>query len=188
MHVVAISGSTRRDSLNTRLAHLVEQVRRDDRVTVVSDLNRLPFYDGDVEAAGTPEGVAELRAIVNSADLLVLVTPEYNGSVPGVLTNAIDWLSRPHGQSAVRETPTLVLSASPSPSGGARAAEQLRAVLRRLGADVAPFGLAVARAHQRLGETPDPAVVTQLRNQLSAVADRAVVNQPDDEVPSALSA
>jgi chromate reductase, NAD(P)H dehydrogenase (quinone) len=118
VNVLVVSGSSRRESLNTRLARLVAALRPDDATRVVSDLTRLPFYDADVEAAGTPEPVSELRTAVRAADLLVLVTPEYNGSVPGLLANAIDWLSRPHRDAALRGTSVLVLS----PSGGTRPA------------------------------------------------------------------
>jgi chromate reductase, NAD(P)H dehydrogenase (quinone) len=117
VNVLVVSGSSPRESLNTRLARLVAALRPDDATRVVlSDLTRLPFYDADVEAAGTPEPVAELRTAVQAADLLVLVTPEYNGSVPGLLANAIDWLSRPHRDAALRGASVLVLS----PSGGTR--------------------------------------------------------------------
>src|SRR5919202_1780642 len=130
MDLVVISGSTRRGSFNTRLARLVRDLRPQDRVTLVSDLTGLPFYDADVEALGVPGVVATLRRAVAEADAVVVVTPEYNGTVPGVLANAVDWLSRPHGQSVLEGKPVVVLSASPSRYGGVRAAEHLRAVLR----------------------------------------------------------
>ena len=115
MNLLVISGSTRRDSLNTRLARLVRDLRPADTVTIINDLNTLPFYDADLEeAAGFPPAVAALRERVAVADMVVAVTPEYNGTIPGVLGNAIDWLSRPPGGSVLDAKPTLVLSASPS--------------------------------------------------------------------------
>ena len=126
MNILVIAGSTRRDSLNRRLAWLVARIRLFDTVTVVADLRRLPFYDGDLEARGVPQPVAELRATVTAADLVVVVTPEYNGTVPGLLGNAVDWLSRPARESVLRGKPMLVLSASPIPYGGVRAAGHLR--------------------------------------------------------------
>jgi chromate reductase len=139
----------------------------------VSDLTRLPFYDADVEAAGTPEPVSELRTAVRAADLLVLVTPEYNGSVPGLLANAIDWLSRPHRDAALRGTSVLVLSASPRPSGGARAAAQLRAVLTGIGASVLPTGLSVGAAHSRLSDEIDRQLVADLTGLLTDALEPA---------------
>jgi chromate reductase len=168
MKILVISGSSRRHSLNTRLAHLVADVRPADTITVIADLHRLPFYDGDLEAVGTPDAVAELRAAVADADHVVIVTPEYNGTIPGLLANAVDWLSRPAGQSVLRDKQVVVLSASPTRSGGARAAEHLRAVLARLGATVSPTGLSIATAHQRLSDNgPDPQVATDLTQALT---------------------
>ncbi len=171
MHLLVISGSTRRGSFNTRLARLVRDLRPQDRVTVVSDLTVLPFYDADVEALGVPGVVASLRRAVAQADAVVVVTPEYNGTVPGVLANAVDWLSRPHGQSVLEGKPVVVLSASPNRYGGVRAAEHLRAVLRRIGALVAPQGMSVSAAQQRLGEPVDPEVVDQVAAVLSEALD-----------------
>lgn len=169
MKFLVISGSSRRYSLNTRLAHLVARVRRNDDVTVIDDLTRLPFYDGDLEAAGTPPPVAALRAAVAAVDVVVVDTPEYNGTVPGLLGNAVDWLSRPAGESVLRAKPLLVLSASPTRYGATRAAEHLRSVLERIGAAVEPTGLSVAAAHQRLsGPEPDPQVATELADLLAA--------------------
>ena len=172
MNLLAISGSTRRGSYNTRLAHLVGKLRSSDRLAVVTDLNRLPFYDADLEAVGTPPAVAELRSAVAAADAVVIITPEYNGTVPGVLGNAVDWLSRPPGQSVLRHKPVLVLSACPSRFGGVRAADHLRTVLSRIGAKVAPSGLSVPVAHQSLGERVDPAVAVELTNLLAQCLDQ----------------
>lgn len=172
MNILAISGSSRRNSLNTRLARLVAELRPTDTVAVVSDLSRLPFYDADLEVEGTPLAVAGLRAAVSAADLVVIVTPEYNGTVPGLLANTVDWLSRPADQSVLRGKPVLVMSASPTPYGGTRAAEHLRTVLARIGAAVLPTGLSVAAAHQRLRATdPDPQVVAALTNLLNETLD-----------------
>jgi chromate reductase len=171
MDLLVISGSTRRGSFNTRLARLVGEVRPGDTVTVVSDLAALPFYDADIEAIGIPSSVTALRGAVGAADLVVLVTPEYNGTVPGLLANAVDWLSRPHGESVLQGKPVLVLSASPSRFGAVRAANHLRTVLERIGAEVLPAGLSVSAAHQRLGEPVDPGVMAQLADLLGSVRD-----------------
>jgi len=181
MDLLVLSGSTRRGSFNTRLAHLVRELRPQDRVTVVSDLAVLPFYDADVEAVEIPPAVAGLRGAVAAADAVVVVTPEYNGTVPGVLGNAVDWLSRPRGHSVLEGKPVLVLSASPSRFGAARAAEHLRAVLRRIGAEVLPVELSVAAAHQRLGEPVDRDLIVQVADVLAQALDAALEGEPADE-------
>jgi len=172
MIILVISGSSRHGSLNTRLARLVAGIRPADAVTVVNDLTPLPFYDADLEAAGTPAAVVDLRAAVMAADLVIVVTPEYNGTVPGLLGNAVDWLSRPPQHSVLRDKSLLVLSASPTPYGGTRAAEHLRGVLARIGATVDPAGLSVAAAHQRLGSAgPDPQLLADLADLLATTLD-----------------
>jgi chromate reductase len=172
MKILVITGSSRRGSLNTQLAKVVAAVRRQDRVTLGNDLDRVPFYNQDVEAAGVPAAVRELREAVAEADALVMVTPEYNGSVPGMLGNAVDWLSRPPGGSVLRGKPVVVLSASPSRYGGIRAAEHLRTVLGDIGADVAPAGLSLPRAHHRFADGVDPELASELARVLAHALDR----------------
>jgi NAD(P)H-dependent FMN reductase len=93
--VIAISGSLRRGSYNTALLRLaVERAPAGCEIEVVS-IRDIPLYDGDVEAQGIPTMVAALKAKIEGADGLLLASPEYNYSLPGVLKNAIDWLSRP---------------------------------------------------------------------------------------------
>lgn len=168
MNILVLSGSTRQGSFNTRLAHLVAAVRPQDAVRIRKDLNVVPFYDGDTEAEGIPQPVQELRADVAAADVVVFVTPEYNGTVPGVMANAVEWLSRPARQSVLQDKAVMVLSASPTPYGGTWAAEHLRGVLARAGAAVQPLGLSVATAHQRLGPFPaDPELLAELTGLLT---------------------
>jgi chromate reductase len=181
MRVLVISGSSRRESLNTRLARLAAAALTQDTATVVNDLDRVPYYNGDVEAAGLPAPVVELRRAVADADAVVIVTPEYNGTVPGLLGNAVDWLSRPPGNSVLQGKRVVVLSASPSRYGGIRAASHLRTVLGHIRADVAPQGLSVARAPQRLGDSSaDPDLVTELAKVLDEALHPAPA--PDENI------
>ncbi len=179
MRLLVISGSTRSGSFNTALARLVARARPDDHVQVVHDLDQLPFFDADVEAASTPLAVERIRTAVHRADALVLVTPEYNGTVPGVLGNAVDWLSRPHGQSPLISKPVVVLSASPSRYGAVRAADHVREVLATIGADVLGQGLSLARAHQRLAED-EPGVLDELTGALRPALDDLPVRAETD--------
>lgn len=162
MNLLVLSGSTRRASLNTRLGQLFAAALPDDQVVVRHDLARLPHFDADLEAAGCPSAVRELRDAVAAADLLVIATPEYNGAVPGVLANAIDWLSRPHRASPLQQRDVLVVSASPSPGGGQRAAAHLRQILAITGAQVRAAGLSLARANDVLTDPANPQLLNQL--------------------------
>jgi chromate reductase len=90
------------------------------------DLKAVPLYDGDVEAAGDPEGVAAFKAAIRAADAVLFVTPEYNHGVPGVMKNAVDWASRPPRDAALNRKPVGIIGASPGQTGSARGQSQLR--------------------------------------------------------------
>ena len=94
----------------------------------IFDLAPIPLYNQDLEINGDPEPVAALKTALLEADALLLVTPEYNYGVPGVLKNAIDWASRPPNRSGLRGKPAAIMGASPGPSGTIRAQGQLRQV------------------------------------------------------------
>src|SRR5579884_4269569 len=116
--ILALSGSLRAKSFNTMLARAAVDVAAGDTRIDVATLHDIPLYDGDVEAsAGVPAAVARLKDRIAAADGLVLVTPEYNGSIPGVLKNAIDWLSRPSADipRVFGGVPTGVIGATPGP-------------------------------------------------------------------------
>ncbi len=93
--IVGISGSLRKGSFNTSLLRAAEAACPEGAVVEVASIRALPLYDADLEAEGTPPAVAALKDQIAQADGILIVTPEYNQSIPGVLKNAIDWLSRP---------------------------------------------------------------------------------------------
>ena len=93
--ILGISGSLRKGSYNTALLRAAQQVSPDPARMEIASIGGIPLYDADVEAAGMPDSVRDLKERIAAADGLLIVTPEYNHSVPGVLKNAIDWLSRP---------------------------------------------------------------------------------------------
>jgi chromate reductase len=98
MHILGISGSLRKDSLNTAALHACKDLLPPDVTLSVFDLTSIPLYNEDVRAVGLPASVQQLREQIKAADALVIATPEYNYSIPGVLKNAIDWASRPPEQ------------------------------------------------------------------------------------------
>ena len=136
IRILALSGSYRAGSFNRALIRAARE-QAPERVRIDGfDLRTVPFYDGDLEAAGDPEEVAALKRSIDGADALLIATPEYNGSVPAVLKNALDWASRRRPDSPLRGKPAALMGASPSPGGTRRAQAHLREVLDRIGVGV----------------------------------------------------
>lgn len=127
--ILAFSGSLRKASFNTGLLRAAEQVTPDDVTIDIHDLADIPLYDADVEAAGVPEGVLTLASKIRAADAVLIATPEYNYGVPGVLKNALDWISRPAVHNPLRRKPVAIMGASGGNWGTARAQLQLRQTL-----------------------------------------------------------
>jgi len=124
--VVGMVGSLRQGSLNRALLHAAIELAPVALEIVPLDISGVPLYNSDVEATATPSAVHELRVAVMQADAILIATPEYNHGVPGVLKNAIDWLSRPPADSALNGKPCGIIGASPGMTGTARAQSQLR--------------------------------------------------------------
>jgi NAD(P)H-dependent FMN reductase len=118
-NIVVLVGSLRSDSVNRRLAEkLVSDAPSGLHLEIVDGLADLPFYNEDLDTDEVPEPAQRLRDRVASADRVLVVTPEYNGTMPAVLKNAIDWLSRPYGVGALAGKPLAVLGTTPTPYGG----------------------------------------------------------------------
>lgn len=128
--VLALVGSLRAASVNRQIAQLAAEVAPEGvAITVFDGLGDLPFYNEDLDSAdpdGTPAAVAALRAAAADADAALVVTPEYNGSIPAVMKNAIDWLSRPFGNSALKGKPLAVIGGSMGRYGGVWAHDETR--------------------------------------------------------------
>jgi len=152
MRVLGISGSLRRDSLNSALLRAAaERLPAGAELVEFERLREIPPYDSDVEEAGAvPEVVAELREAVRSADAVLLATPEYNHSLPGQLKNALDWISRPAGESALRGKPAAAIGASTGMFGAVWAQAEARKVLGALGGRVIEADLPIPRAADQL--------------------------------------
>jgi chromate reductase, NAD(P)H dehydrogenase (quinone) len=153
MTVLGISGSLRRDSLNTKLLRAAEELLPPDVELVLFDeLEDVPPYNEDRDTDEAPLGTALLREAVAAADAVLIATPEYNSSVPGQLKNAVDWASRPRAGAVLENKPVAVISASTGSFGGVWAQADLKRILGTAGARVVGDELAVPRAHERLAE------------------------------------
>jgi chromate reductase, NAD(P)H dehydrogenase (quinone) len=150
MRVLGISGSLRRDSLNTALLRAAaERLPAGAELVEFERLRDVPPYDEDVEAAATPEAVEALRAAVRDADAVLIATPEYNSSIPGQLKNALDWVSRPAGKSALNGKPAAAIGASTGMFGAVWAQAELRKVLAAMGGRVVDKELPVGHAKEQ---------------------------------------
>ena len=148
--VVAFAGSLRRRSFNRALIEAAREIAPPALTIESVEISGLPFYDADLEAQGDPRPVAEFKTALASADGILIATAEYNDGIPGVLTNALDWGSRLPGRSPLAGKPVMVMGASPSQVGTARAQLHLRQMLAHVQARaLPPPELLVARAHER---------------------------------------
>ena len=129
MRILGIAGSLREGSYNRSLLRAARELMPEGVELVELEIGTLPFYDGDVEAAGDPEAVIRFKQAIRDADALLIATPEYNRGVPGVLKNAVDWASRPPLGSPLTGKPVAIMGATTGRGGTARAQEQLRAAL-----------------------------------------------------------
>jgi chromate reductase, NAD(P)H dehydrogenase (quinone) len=148
--VLGISGSLRQDSYNTSLLRTAaELLPQGVELVVFEDLAAIPPYSEDTDTTEAPAAVAALRRAVEEADGVLVVTPEYNGSIPGQLKNALDWVSRPFATNPLRNKPAAVMGASTGMFGAVWAQADLRKVLGLIGARVldhdTPVGLAETR-------------------------------------------
>jgi NAD(P)H-dependent FMN reductase len=125
--VLVLVGSLRADSLNRKIAETLQGLAPEGvTVEIAEGLAELPFYNEDLDGGSVPAAAAALRAQVADADRVLAVTPEYNGTMPAVLNNAIDWLSRPYGQGAIVGKPFAAIGATPTPYGGKWSHEHAR--------------------------------------------------------------
>jgi len=137
--VVVLLGSLRADSYNRRIAERLQaEAPAGVSVEIAPGLADLPFYNEEIDTEDVAAGVRDLRDLVGGADRVLAVTPEYNGTMPAVLNNAIDWLSRPYGAGALTRKPFAVVGATPTQFGGKWSHEDARRSATIAGADVVP--------------------------------------------------
>jgi chromate reductase len=127
IRVLGFAGSLRKGSFNAAALNAAKEMLPEGMTLEVFDLAPIPLYNGDVEAQGIPEPVTRFQERITAADALLIVTPEYNYSIPGVLKNAIDWASRPP-KAVFNGKPVAIMGASPAFTGTARAQYHLRQV------------------------------------------------------------
>jgi len=182
MRVLGISGSLRRDSHNNALLRAAaERLPAGAELIAYDRLAEIPPYDEDVEVRSVPEPVSDLREAIRDADAVLIATPEYNHSIPGQLKNALDWVSRPAGKSALNGKPAATIGASTGMFGAVWAQAELRKVLGALGGRVLEAELPVSHANDlrhgdRLELEPEQAEqMDEILAELVAAAEREPV-------------
>jgi chromate reductase len=181
MRILAISGSLRDGSYNTLLLRAAEQQApagvEFDRYDA---LEQVPPFHGDRSSiAPVPDAVRDLQERIQRADAVLIATPEYNGSIPGQLKNALDWASTPFPDNAFKGKPVAVIGASTGGYGGMWAQAELKKVLGVTGARVVGADMALARAHEQFDDDGNLAdgqaarlakVVDELTHEYAAIA------------------
>lgn len=169
--LLGLSGSLRADSYSTGILTTLQAELAGDVELAIHGLADVPLYNQDLDGAAPPKAVAALRQAIASACGLVIVTPEFNYGMPGVLKNALDWASRPYGTSSLIGKPVITMSASPAFTGGVRAQAQLHESLLATQSVIVPRPQTViGEVHKKFedGRLVDQATIDFA---LSAVAD-----------------
>jgi chromate reductase len=182
--ILAISGSLRAASHNTSLLRAVAELAPDGvEVEFYEGLGLLPPFNEDHEHHDPHDEVARLRDAIGSADAVLFSTPEYNGTMPGHLKQAVDWASRPHGSSALWGKPVAAIGASVTAYGAMWAQDHLRRALGLAGARVLDVELAVDTAHTRF-DSDGRLTDLELSQRLAALI-QGLVEQGRELVPAA---
>jgi chromate reductase len=179
MRILGVSGSLREGSFNTSLLRAAAEAAPDGvELELWDGLRELPAYDEDLDSGEVPASVRRLREDWAAADAILFATPEYNGSVPGVLKNAVDWASRPRLDAPLRSKPVAVVGASTGQFGALWAQQDLKRILGIAGARVVGTEIPVSRADDQFdaeGRLLDGELFEQLRLHLTTLAAEAAV-------------
>jgi chromate reductase, NAD(P)H dehydrogenase (quinone) len=179
MKVLAISGSLRRDSLNTRLLRAAAELAPPGVEVELLDpsvIKELPIYDQDDDGTIPPVAARRLRGSIRLADALLIATPEYNGTIPGGLKNVIDWASRPRGEAALAHKPAAVVGASTGLFGAVWAQAETRKSLGIAGAKVLEDEFPLGLADEAFGEDGlllEPELNERLGEIVAALSDQS---------------
>ncbi len=176
IRIVAISGSIRRGSWNRKLLEAARTLAPAGVDVDMLDLAGLPFYDADLDTdAARPAAVESLKRRIADADGVLFATPEFNHSIPGVLQNAIDWVSRPAMRSPLADKPVAIMGSSPGALGATRAQQHLKLVLMATMSQIMPHqGVAVGAVHTKFdadGRLTDDTTRTFLAQFVAQFAD-----------------
>ena len=174
VRILALVGSLRAGSHNRQLAEAAVKLAPEGaEVNLFEGLAEIPFYNEDIDVeGGVPAAAARLREAANAADGLILFTPEYNGTIPAVLKNAIDWLSRPYGAGAFGGKPVAVIGTAFGQYGGVWAQDEARKAVGIAGANVIEdLKLSIPGSLTRFAET-HPADDAEVAAQLTEVVAR----------------
>ena len=174
IHILGFAGSLREGSYNRAALRAAQELLPEGVTLEIFDLSPIPLFNEDVEKEGFPEPVQAFKERIAAADALLIATPEYNYSIPGVLKNALDWASRPPGQSPLNDKPVAIMGASAGYFGTARAQYHLRQVLVCL--DMAVMNVPevmVGGVHTKVtdGVLTDQGTLSFIEGQLAAFHD-----------------
>lgn len=177
MRLLLVSGSLREGSLNTALVQAAGELSPGHVTCELSCAwQHLPLYDGDLDGPEPGDEVQAWREELRVADALLIATPEYNGSVPGGLKNAVDWASRPRESAPLHGLPVCVIGTSPGQYGAIWAQNDLRRILGIAGARVVGEGVAVPNGHTRFdaaGRLVDATTRRRLRRAVDELVAQA---------------
>lgn len=176
IRLLGMAGSLRADSFNRALLRAAEELAPSGvEITAFDELAALPFYDGDVETAGEPIAVRSLRAAIDTADAILMVTPEYNDGTSAVLKNAIDWASRPP-QRTLSGKLAAVMGASVTPGGARGGIESVKRSLGRAGAEALDEQVGIPSAQGAFDaelRLVDPLIRAEVAGLIATLATRA---------------
>jgi len=171
IRVAVLVGSLRADSLNRKLAEILRaQAPAGVTLDIIDGLGELPFYNEDIDGDTAPATAQALRDAVGGADRVLAVTPEYNGTMPAVLNNALDWLSRPYGAGALTGMPFGVVGATPTPYGGKWSHADAARSAGVAGAIVVE-DVTVSQSAIEVDVLTDPEVLAKLHDAVAKLAD-----------------
>lgn len=181
LDLVAIVGSLRAGSLSRIVFNAASELVRPEATLTEVDVRKLPFYDGDVEAEGDPSTVSALKQSVIEADGLIIFTPEYNLSVPALTKNAIDWLSRVPGESALTNASVGIIAATPGRHDAAGVRRHLSDSLSRIAGHFFPTTLGISGVTRKTtdGRLSDPETLDALADWLAAFVENIRTRPPE---------
>lgn len=176
LRFVGICGSLREGSYNRLLLKAAGECLPKYVQFSILDVSEIPIYNQDLEAPTMPSSVLELKRQVEAADALLISTPEYNYSIPGMLKNVIDWLTRPSGQSSLNEKPVAIMGGTPGNYGATMAQNHLRQILNALNMHtVNRPGILVPQIHLKFneqGQLTDETLKGLLKDLMNALIKR----------------